>query len=191
MPGLSASRTIRGRPWPLHRGHLTSRSTVWIEASGGRGFILRSTSVAPSQLSHTIVSQGCFAVTAAETVGHAHIARPCSSRALKACTEAASVRLLPGNFSVGVNGPGCLVPALLAGKALQFVFFAQLRMRRPTRQHHLAMAELACENVVRAKIARFLNYQVHLSTRQPSRREHISVSQPPTPNGTASMMPLS
>ena len=61
---------IRGRPWPLHRGHRTSRSATGTEASGSRGLTRKSRSTTVPQLSQAMTSHGCFAVIAAVTFGH-------------------------------------------------------------------------------------------------------------------------
>ena len=47
---------MRGRPWPLHRGHRTSRS----DPHGG---------LRVARLSQAMTSHGCFAVIAAVTFG--------------------------------------------------------------------------------------------------------------------------
>lgn len=60
---------MRGRPWPLHRGHRTSRSATGTEASGSRGLTRKSRSTTVPQLSQAMTSHGCFAVIAAVTFG--------------------------------------------------------------------------------------------------------------------------
>lgn len=75
------------------------------------------------------------------------------------------VRVFEEGIAVGVNGSACLVVTLLTGKALQLIFVAQLWMRRSPRQQHLAMTELAGENVMRTESAGFLLYQVHATPR--------------------------
>ena len=63
---------MRGRPKPLQRGHNTSRSATRTEASGSRGFTRKSKSTTVPQLSHAIISQGCFEVSAAQILGQDH-----------------------------------------------------------------------------------------------------------------------
>jgi hypothetical protein len=60
---------MRGRPYPLQRGHCTSRSATRMEASGSRGFTRRSKSTTVSQASQTMTSQWCFETSAAAILG--------------------------------------------------------------------------------------------------------------------------
>ena len=52
-----ANAMMRGLPYPLHRGHCTSRSATRAETSGSRGFTRKSKSTTVPQLSQTITSQ--------------------------------------------------------------------------------------------------------------------------------------
>src|SRR5262249_58929656 len=69
IEGCRANAMMRGRPWPLQRGHCTSRSATRIDASGSRGFTRKSKSTTVLQLSQAIINQWCFDVSAAEIFG--------------------------------------------------------------------------------------------------------------------------
>src|SRR5262245_29950349 len=57
IEGCRAKAMMRGLPWPLHRGHCTSRSATRIDASGSRGFTRKSRSTTVPQLSQAIINQ--------------------------------------------------------------------------------------------------------------------------------------
>jgi len=57
IDGCRANAMIRGLPYPLQRGHCTSRSTTRIEASGSRGLTRKSKSMTVPQPSQLIISQ--------------------------------------------------------------------------------------------------------------------------------------
>jgi hypothetical protein len=57
IDGCRANAIMRGRPFPLQRGHCTPRSAIRIDASGSRGFTRKSKSTTVPQLSQLIISQ--------------------------------------------------------------------------------------------------------------------------------------
>jgi len=60
---------MRGLPYPLQRGHCTSRIATRMEASGSRGFTRKSKSTTVPQLSQAIINQWCFDMSAAVIFG--------------------------------------------------------------------------------------------------------------------------
>jgi hypothetical protein len=86
IDGLGARPTIRGLPCPLQRGQRTSRNTTRTDASGSRGFIRKSRSVTPPQLSQSICIQWCFARSAVAIVGQNPAELWADRRALKCRT---------------------------------------------------------------------------------------------------------
>jgi hypothetical protein len=63
---------MRGLPYPLQRGHCTSRSATRTEASGSRGLTRKSKSTTVPQLSQAITNQWCFEVSAEAIFGQNH-----------------------------------------------------------------------------------------------------------------------